>query len=95
MRLIDAEPIIAKVTQEIENAMKEHLYGTEAVLMYVLNNINAAQAIDAVPVIRCRDCKYYMPDHIFGHSTCADDGCVRKPNDFCSDAERIEDETNI
>ena len=95
MRLIDAEPIIAKVTQEIEKAMKNHLYGTEAVLMYMLNIINAIPAIDAMPVIRCQDCKNYMVDHLWGFSTCGLNGKKRKPNFYCADAERIEDETNI
>ena len=45
--------------------------------------------IDAVPVIRCKDCKW------FGKSGCAilivDESDMPKENDYCSWAERKED----
>ena len=42
-------------------------------------------AVDAAPVVRCRDC-----DHLFG-TLCAVCGLLpRKPDDFCSYGERKE-----
>ena len=62
--------------------------------------------IDAVPVIRCKDCKYWLPHSQFGfdedneeyHDYCEllvpdDDyyAITRKAEDFCSRAEREEE----
>jgi hypothetical protein len=42
--------------------------------------------VDAVPVGRCRDCKYYFCEH------CLQDNGLPMPNpdDFCSYGERLE-----
>ena len=46
--------------------------------------VNDVPTVDAVPVVRCRDCKYYD-----GKWMCKISGVPsRKPNDFCSYGER-------
>lgn len=70
---------------------------------YALSATEVAQAVenaptvDAVPVVRCKDCKYGEPN---GQHGCK---CYHyklyethemSPNDFCSRAERREDEAN-
>lgn len=55
--------------------------------------VACAPTIDAVPyVVRCKDCKW------FGKKGCAievvDETDMPKENDFCSFAERREDETD-
>ena len=59
-----------------------------------LDNIEDAPTIDAVPVVRCRECKYYEVDAgwtdgraclMHHHRTTA---C--RPDDFCSRGERKE-----
>lgn len=43
--------------------------------------------IDAVPVIRCKDCKYH-----YGENACEKDGCYGwYDTDYCSRAERKEE----
>lgn len=51
--------------------------------------IESAPTIDAVPVVRCKDCKYYKPDE---YECGCDYGlpCV-KADDFCSYGERRTD----
>lgn len=45
--------------------------------------IESVPAVDAVPVVRCKDCA-----HLYG-AMCAACGLLpRKPNDFCSRGER-------
>ena len=51
------------------------------------------QFSDAVPVIRCRDCKHYFPE---GHVRCWNIRGMHypvEPDEFCSRAERRENET--
>lgn len=44
--------------------------------------IEDAPTIDAVPVVRCKDCKHYMTIH------CTCDGCCISDDWFCADGER-------
>lgn len=45
-------------------------------------DVRNAPAVDAVEVVRCRDCKHYMT--IF----CTCDGCCISDDWFCADGER-------
>ena len=78
MRLIDADALI-------EEAYADGAYG------YVdAKQIADAPAVDAVEVVRCRDCKYYD-----GKWLCKISGVPsRKPCDFCSHGERKEGADN-
>lgn len=58
---------------------------TDEDIEYTLNEIPAA---DVVEVVRCKDCKHYQKDMLFGNAYC--DGRQVKPDDFCSYGERIE-----
>lgn len=93
MRLIDADEL-KKVNEE--NAIKYNDYytddmivGMKVVCEYATKD---APTVDAVPVIRCKDCKHY---DFWGESMI----CMRlgsyygntKPNDYCSRAERKEE----
>ena len=77
MRLIDA------------NKLKKHYswyYNKELIDAIV----DRQKTIDAVPVIRCKDCKYYRKDRFMCDLTKY--ACTE--NDFCSWAEREEHETD-
>lgn len=78
MRLIDADALI-------EEANSDGAYG------YVdTKQIADAPTIDAVPVVRCRECKHYD-----GKWLCKISGVPsRKPDDFCSYGERKEGADN-
>lgn len=55
----------------------------------ITDRIKAAPAVDAVEVVRCKECKRYSRDEMFGGGYC--DGVKKKLNDFCSYGERRED----
>lgn len=52
--------------------------------------IDKTPTIDAVPVVRCRECKYWLGEHV------CDLDCNHEthtgPDDFCSRGQRKEDE---
>ena len=83
MRLIDADALKERAIRV--STVKEHCYfkavGTR--------EIDKAPTIDAVPVVRCKDCKHYSRDEMFGVGYCY--GAEKKPVDFCSYGERKTD----
>lgn len=113
MRLIDADELLKKATDleavALEQVAKygplsdihpgewhrwDSILQERTAFKYDLMD---APIIDAVPVVRCKDCKYGEPN---GQHGCK---CYHyklyethemSPNDFCSRAERREDETN-
>ena len=78
MRLIDADALKRR-------AITVRFFGKD-IMMVPTAEIDDAPTIDAVEVVRCRDCKWY------GHIGCAieikDDSDRPKPDDFCSFGER-------
>ena len=96
MRLCDLDEIKICVDRQYENChgysgSKKAIY-REAILA-VKSILRSAKPIDAVPVIRCRECKHRGTDdcifHIKGEP--ADEELLLKlDNDFCSYGERKE-----
>ena len=86
MRLIDADMLWCKLERESwhDNADRDEI---------ALPLVDDAPTVDAVEVVRCRDCKHRGTDdcifHIKGEP--ADEELLRKlDNDFCSYGERID-----
>ena len=83
MRLIDAD------------ALKEYATGgVTSVGLLTLAEIDNAPTIDAVPVVRCSECKHNNPSRAIGDSNmwCDYWGVDPDPDDFCSLGERRSDE---
>ena len=79
MRLIDAYAVRCDRDE----------FDTYADYIKAFDAINEAPTVDAVPVIRCKDCKWYEFDEphrcgFGGHG-------LRGKSDYCSDAERKEE----
>lgn len=97
MRLIDAD----KVTKNIDQAMmvlnlispKEDKELNAAIKKCMDNILSAAPTVDAVPVVRCKDCKYYAL-WTTGEEICFCDlrGMTTHDDDFCSYGERKAEE---
>ena len=69
----------------LENGENEYVYDTNA----VLESIDAQPTVDAVEVVRCKDCKYYEP----AEKHCRGAGKAEyEANDFCSYGERKDNE---
>lgn len=76
-RLIDADKL-----------EKQEYWGNERCFDYVdAEDIDNAPTVDAVPVVRCKDCKHYD----IGGSCIICGFQSRKPDDFCSYGERKDD----
>ena len=96
-RLIDANVLSDKVAESKHN--NPHQQGMVRVNHrnehdHFLRMISIAPTIDAVEVVRCKDCKSYC--HIIGKGDRAIFGCSYmgrdvKPDDFCSYGERRTD----
>ena len=79
MRLIDADALM-------DEANSDGTYG------YVdAKQISEAPTIDAVPVVRCRECNHCDPENYHcDHPMSTAAPLRRKPDDFCSYGERKE-----
>ena len=92
MRLIDADALHRKVKMETNPYGKPTIDYDSGVK--VLEWIDKAPTIDAVEVVRCKDCKHYMPQKKSAHWENRASYCNRfvrikvRPNDFCSYGER-------
>ena len=84
MRLIDADAVKFEV---------EYGYDNHGVLLVpyrdIKKSMESTKTVDAVPVVRCKDCKHCDPenyhcDHAMGTAA----PLRRKPDDFCSYGER-------
>lgn len=78
MRLIDADAL------KIELAI---LHGGDYKTIHYLNH---ARTVDAVPVIRCKDCKYYT-GYECQRSKVSNIRVITNEDDYCSRAERKEE----
>ena len=47
-----------------------------------------APTVDAVEVVRCRECKYHEDTHVIGFEHCCLYGLTMRYNDFCSYGKR-------
>ena len=57
----------------------------------LIDLIEKAPTVDAVPVVRCRECKWLQEDDDIGHCDNPDGlDNYAKPDDFCSYGERKE-----
>lgn len=80
MRLIDADAL--------DESMCKFSDATGEDMTHAIFYAHIAPTVDAVPVIRCVDCKWYEFDRKLH---CGLPHGVRSKNDYCSDAERKEE----
>ena len=100
-RLIDANAVVGKIEWEIEtmcipasdaDSILERFIKrvTPKLLRDVINYINKQPTVDAVEVVRCKDCKMYVENReafvTYCHRGLND--IYAKPDDFCSYGER-------
>ena len=93
MRLIDADRLSEAIYDNVPAPYEDASWAKENCLA----EIEAAQTVDAVPVVFCRECKHRGTDdcifHIKGEP--ADEELLLKlDNDFCSYGERKEGADN-
>lgn len=71
-------------------ANKRYTEGWNDCLMRVKSMVSAAPIIDAVPVVRCKDCKHLVAVNVNGKGipTCRVSGMEVAPDEFCSRGEK-------
>jgi hypothetical protein len=90
MRLIDADALKKKLfvfDMEFHDGHHQKYY------VYKEKDVDDAPTVDAVPVVRCKDCKHRDPED--KRCDCGHDIMWQLPrgdNWFCADAERRSDE---
>ena len=92
-RLIDANSLL-RHKRKMSGADFGGEFWDEAVL---ISDIKNAPTVDAVPVVRCRECKHRGTDYCIFHikGEPADEELLRKlDNDFCSYGERKDGDRN-
>ena len=111
MRLIDADVLIAEINNRIEaavkwgvNAIADHdqdikLRAEQAIATFCEASLTAKRmpTVDAVEVVRCRDCQWYeiyqlkrdgTEDRRYRPSYCASLSYQTRPDWYCADGER-------
>ena len=89
MRLIDADRALEIVRdQGIAHPNAYHLTN------YATLILREAPTVDAVEVVRCRDCKYHEDTSITEYEHCCLLSKTVRYNDFCSYGERKDDDGN-
>lgn len=87
MRLIDADELKAVYVSKIEGFEKMRV-----AIEVIIQNIDDMPTVDAVPVVRCRDCKHHHYEKHFDKRIPYCDrinyGYGWQDNDYCSRGER-------
>jgi hypothetical protein len=90
MRLIDADAIL----KADENSDKALVLGSgkslEMAYALLKKKVADAPTVDAVPVVRCKDCKHLVAVNVNGKGipTCRGSGMEVAPDEFCSRGEK-------
>ena len=99
MRLIDADRLSEAIYHNVSAPYEEAVWAKENCLY----EIDMAPTVDAVPVVRCRDCQHWKPTGSKAGNSFSDmeyiGGCeftkyCRRESDFCSYGERKEGADN-
>ena len=97
MRLKDADELMRKLESERQYLLSREMLGAEHILVHhAIPLIEEAPTIDAVPVVRCKDCKHceYASNRIPVEQAwvCYKLGIDVEQDWFCADGERKDNE---
>ena len=90
--MIDADALLKQIADDSRG--KEGWYGDT---WEFINTIKDAPTIDAVTVVRCKDCKCWVPEQCTGESKtgiCKDKCALKRFDGYCFHGERRRDETD-
>lgn len=89
MRLIDADAMHKFVEDKVAGGKDGWANGVSYEWAWTLSAVDMQPTIDAVPAVRCRECKWWHEDDDIGHCDNPDGlDNYAKPDDFCSYGER-------
>ena len=83
MRLIDADALLARIMMDAPSYLDGGSAITKAFIMAMIRTKSVAPTIDAVPVVRCKDCRKNMMCEL----------TLTKPGDwYCGDGVKLSTE---
>lgn len=89
MRLIDADALEGRILMDAPGFMDGGSEITKAFILAMIKTRSVTPTVDAIPVVRCRDCKHLDPeDH---HCDSGHDivwQLSRRDDWYCADGER-------
>lgn len=88
IHLIDRDELLATLEQDINVSVtgEENMEAVRRCLQEILDDVKNSPVMDAVEVIRCKDCKY----SVRRGRDCTIHWWGTKEDDYCSQAERKE-----
>ena len=93
MRLIDADRLSEAIYDNVPAPYEDASWAKEDCLA----EIEAAQTVDAVPVVRCAKCEHWVKNDdgqyvcaLFDIANSYGEPVITKPDDFCSHGKRKE-----
>lgn len=98
MKLVDVDVVVKALDGALEEqtGIIDFLRG-QLLVGFTKQVLSDAPAVDAVEVVRCKDCKYGEPNGQYGckcYHYKLYETHEMSPNDFCSHGERKEDANN-
>lgn len=89
MRLIDVDALISSLGWLSESGAIGNK--TKAIIKLAIQTADAQPTIDAVKVIKCKDCRFFEDEDYYGNCYCEEWGNITNANGYCHDAERRKD----
>lgn len=94
MNLINADPIMEQLEKKKSSVPdSRYIEGFNDAVLRFRSMLHKSSRVDAVPVVRCKDCEYYI-DGICEKIEYIMDGYyrdtfeIKRPDDFCSYGEK-------
>lgn len=91
MRLIDADALM-NASYKLQGGTEEYHFGFDDGYRYFQREVvGDAPTIDAVHVVRCRECRHGLYSECYGNVVCCVHHWTRGPKYYCGDGQRRED----
>ena len=92
MRLIDADALVSALNNGRLKEQTGRAVPFNAGVAFALTMVEYAPTIDAVPVVRCKDCKWWTKQEKSIQGRCALTGTYPTGGWYCGNGERKDDE---
>lgn len=94
MRLIDADALVSALNNGRLKEQTGRAVPFNAGVAFALTMVEYAPTIDAVTVVRCKDCKWWTKQEKSIQGRCALAGIYPTGSWYCGNGEREDDETD-
>ena len=88
MRLIDADKLVKIMQKQILISNDDMEVGFNWGIDHAIILVSSSSTVDAVPVVRCKDCKYFEDCETYCLCTNPEKGWHTKEDNYCESGER-------